>query len=85
MTFLGDGRSNVANSLRVSGALLGITVRVVAPGALSGSADVRGIVERICRRTGGGTEETDDIDTGVHGADFLYADTWIHLGEPVES
>lgn len=85
VAFVGNGRSNVVNSLRVSGALLGMTVRVVAPGPLSSSAEVRDIVEQICGRTGGGVEETDDIHTGVRGADFIYADTWIHLGEPVDS
>jgi ornithine carbamoyltransferase len=85
VAFVGDARSNVANSLRVSCALLGMTVRVVAPGPLSGSAEVRGIVEQICARTGGSVEETDDLDTGVRSADFLYADTWIHLGEPIDS
>ncbi|WP_030788186.1 ornithine carbamoyltransferase [Streptomyces sp. NRRL S-920] len=85
LTYVGDGRSNVANSLRIAGALLGMTVRVVAPASMSGSPEMRDQVERICARTGGGAQESDDIDEGVRDADFVYADTWIHLGEPVES
>ncbi|MEV6248379.1 ornithine carbamoyltransferase [Streptomyces sp. NPDC051742] len=85
LTFVGDGRSNVANSLRITGALLGMTVRVVAPGSMTGAADVRERAERIALRTGGRVEDTDDIEAGVRDADFVYADTWIHLGEPVDS
>ncbi|WP_150476455.1 hypothetical protein [Streptomyces alboniger] len=85
LAYVGDGQSNVANSLRIAGALLGMTVRVVAPATMSGSPDMRDQVERIRARTGGGAEESDEIDEGVRDADFVYADTWSHLGEPVES
>ncbi|HET9117791.1 MAG TPA: ornithine carbamoyltransferase subunit F, partial [Pseudonocardiaceae bacterium] len=85
VVFVGDGRSNVANSLRVVGALLGMTVRVVAPRSMPGSAEVHEIVHRICLRTGACVGETDDLESGVSGADFVYADTWVRLGEPVES
>ncbi|MFE0374723.1 ornithine carbamoyltransferase [Streptomyces inhibens] len=85
LAFVGDGRSNVANSLRITGALLGMTVRVVTPASMGGSADVRATADRISARTGGRVTETDDVDAGVRDADFVYADTWIHLGEPIDS
>lgn len=49
------------------------------------AAEVHEIVHRICLRTGARVEEIDDLERGVSGADFVYADTWVRLGEPIES
>ncbi|WP_378740689.1 ornithine carbamoyltransferase [Nocardia brasiliensis] len=84
LAFLGDGASNIANSLRVTGALLGMTVRIVAPAALAGECSVTDTAADICRTTGGTVIETDDVDEGVRDADFVYTDTWVRINEPVE-
>lgn len=82
VAYLGDGTSNVANSLRVAGSLLGMSVRIVSPRALRSSEDVVRIAAQICAATGGTVVDTDDVDEGVRGADFLYTDVWVRIGEP---
>lgn len=83
LAYLGDGGGNVANSLRVAGALVGMTVRIVCPAALSGDPAVLAASERICRTTRGTVFDTDDIEEGIRGVDFIYTDTWVRIGEPV--
>lgn len=83
--YLGDARNNVANSLLVSGAMMGMDVRVVAPRSLWNHADVVGHARRIAEVTGARILHTEDVEQGVAGVDFLYTDVWVSMGEPKDS
>jgi ornithine carbamoyltransferase len=80
--YLGDGRNNTANSLLVTGALLGMDVRICAPGTLQPSAGVRRIAEKLASDSGARLAVTADIPAAVAGADYLYTDVWLSMGEP---
>jgi ornithine carbamoyltransferase len=80
--YLGDARNNVANSLLVSGALLGMDVRMVAPKQLWNDYAVIEQATTIAATTGARLSHTDDVATGVAGADFIYTDVWVSMGEP---
>ncbi len=80
--YLGDGRNNTANSLLVTGATLGMDARICAPAALQPSAQVRGIAAGLAAASGARLTVTDDVDAGVAGADFVYTDVWLSMGEP---
>ena len=80
--YLGDGRNNTANSLLVTGALLGMDVRICAPGPLQPSAAVRGIATELAADSGARLTVTSDIPAAVAGADYLYTDVWLSMGEP---
>jgi ornithine carbamoyltransferase len=80
--YLGDGRNNTANSLLVTGATLGMDVRICAPAALQPSAEVAGIADGLAAASGARRLVTDDIHAGVAGVDFVYTDVWLSLGEP---
>jgi ornithine carbamoyltransferase len=84
VAYLGDGRSNVANSLRVAGATVGMQVRVVSPKELRADDAIIDISAKICNRSGGLVVDTDDVGEGVDGVDFVYTDVWVRIGEPVE-
>ena len=80
--YLGDGRNNTANSLLVTGAMLGMDVRVCAPEALQPTAAVRELAAARAAATGARLLVTSDVTTAVAGADFLYTDVWLSMGEP---
>lgn len=80
--YLGDARNNVANSLLVSGALMGMDVRMVAPQELWNEAEITAEAQAIASTTGARLTHTEDVVDGVAGADFLYTDVWVSMGEP---
>jgi ornithine carbamoyltransferase len=80
--YLGDGRNNTANSLLVTGAMLGMDVRICAPALLQPSAWVQGIAGKLAADSGARLTVTADIPSAVAGADYLYTDVWVSMGEP---
>lgn len=82
--FLGDARNNVGNSLLISGALMGMDVRMVAPVAQQNADEVVAQARRLAESTGARITITDDVAAGVAGVDFVYTDVWVSLGEPKE-
>ncbi|MEU9131032.1 ornithine carbamoyltransferase [Kitasatospora sp. NPDC048540] len=84
LVYLGDARFNTGNSLLVTGALLGMDIRIVAPQQLWPSEEVRKAAEELAGRTGARITLTEDVAAGVAGADFLYTDVWVSMGEPKE-
>ena len=82
--YLGDGRNNTANSLLVTGALLGMDVRICAPDTLQSSPGVQAIAKALAAISGARLAVTADIPAAVAGADYLYTDVWLSMGEPAE-
>jgi ornithine carbamoyltransferase len=80
-SFLGDGRNNVARSLLVTGALLGMDVRIAAPLELQPPADVVAIARSLAAVSGARLTVTDDVDAAVADTDFVYTDVWVSMGE----
>jgi ornithine carbamoyltransferase len=80
--YLGDARNNTANSLLVTGAMLGMDTRVCAPAQLQPSSEVQGIARGLAARSGASLTVTSDVAAAVAGADFLYTDVWLSMGEP---
>ncbi|HEY8302713.1 MAG TPA: ornithine carbamoyltransferase [Jatrophihabitans sp.] len=82
--YLGDARNNVARSLLVTGAMLGMDVRVAAPGLLAPPHEVRDLAGGLATASGARVTVTDDPVAGVAGADFVYTDVWVSMGEAPE-
>lgn len=82
--YLGDARSNMGNSILVTGAMIGADVRIVAPEALWPSADIRRAAEERAVETGARLTLTEDVAEGVAGAEFVHTDVWVSMGEPAE-
>ena len=83
--YLGDGRNNTANSLLVTGAMLGMDVRICAPQPLQPSAAVRDIACALAATSGARVAVTADTAAAVPGVDYLYTDVWLSMGEPAEA
>ena len=82
--YLGDARNNVANSLLISAALMGMDVRMVAPAQLQPETEIIDAAHDLAATSGARITITDDPTTGVAGVDFLYTDVWVSMGEPKE-
>jgi ornithine carbamoyltransferase len=82
--FLGDARNNMGNSLLVGGAKLGMDVRLVAPKDLWPDDELVDDCREIGAASGARITLTDSVEEGVRGADFLYTDVWVSMGEPKE-
>jgi ornithine carbamoyltransferase len=82
--YLGDARYNMGNSLLVTGALLGMDVRIAAPEAMWPEAPVVALARELAGRTGARITLTEDVEEGVSGADHVHTDVWVSMGEPKE-
>ncbi len=84
LCYLGDARNNMGNSLLVGCAKMGMKFRAVAPKDLWPNEELVKQCKEIAKDTGATIELTDDPVEGVKGADFLYTDVWVSMGEPEE-
>ncbi|MFF3459768.1 ornithine carbamoyltransferase [Streptomyces sp. NPDC002730] len=82
--YLGDARFNMGNSYLVTGALLGMDVRIVAPKSYWPAEDVVTRAREAAEVSGARITLTEDIAEGVAGADFVATDVWVSMGEPKE-
>jgi ornithine carbamoyltransferase len=82
--FLGDGRDNVARSLLITGALLGMDVRIASPRELWPPDDVVRAARTLAATSGARVLVTDNVTQGVAGVDFIYTDVWVSMGESAE-
>ena len=75
----------MGNSYLVTGALLGMDVRIVAPKALLARAsEIVAQARRLAEASGARITLTEDVAEGVRGADFVATDVWVSMGEPKE-
>jgi ornithine carbamoyltransferase len=82
--YVGDGRNNVANSLLVGGAKMGMDLRIVAPGEVQPDAYLVEKCKKIAAETGAKITITESVESGVKDADVIYTDVWVSMGEPAE-
>ncbi|MFF7788209.1 ornithine carbamoyltransferase [Streptomyces sp. NPDC007991] len=82
--YLGDARFNMGNSYLVTGALLGMDVRLVAPKEYWPAEEVVDRARALAETSGARITLTEAVDEGVRGADFVATDVWVSMGEPKE-
>ena len=78
--YLGDGRNNMANSLMIGCAKVGVDFINVAPKALWPTDELTDLCRKYADESGASITITDDVDD-VEGADVLYTDVWASMGE----
>lgn len=79
--YVGDTRSNMGNSLLVSGALLGADIRFAAPKALWPTQEVQHMAQDLASKSGARILLTEDMNEALPGADFVHTDVWVSMGE----
>ncbi len=82
--YLGDARNNVGNSLMIGAAKAGMDFRAAAPASVQPEETLVQKCREIAAQTGGAITITEDVKEAVDGADFLYTDVWVSMGEPEE-
>ena len=82
--YLGDARFNMGCSLLIGGTQMGMDVRIAAPSELQPPGELVAQMRELALTTGARiTMETDPLKA-VAGADFIYTDVWVSMGEPDE-
>ncbi|MBQ9217099.1 MAG: ornithine carbamoyltransferase [Muribaculaceae bacterium] len=84
MVFMGDARNNVANSLMVVSAKLGINFVACGPKENMPDEKLVATCREIAKEHGCTITLTDDVKEGTKNADVIYTDIWVSMGEPDE-
>ena len=83
LAYMGDARYNMGNSLMIGCAKMGLHFVACAPKAYWPDVKLVEKCQAIAAETGATITLTEDTD-GVKGADAVYTDVWVSMGEPVE-
>lgn len=84
LVFMGDAKNNVARSLMVVCAKLGLNFVACGPEDCMPTEDVIEACKPIAEDNGCTIKLTSDVKDGVTGADVIYTDVWVSMGEPDE-
>jgi ornithine carbamoyltransferase len=79
LVYVGDG-NNVANSLMLGGASVGLNVTVLTPAGLEPPPEIVSRARTLARRSGAKVAATNDL-SAANGADILYTDVWASMGQ----
>ncbi|MDR2174475.1 MAG: ornithine carbamoyltransferase [Synergistaceae bacterium] len=81
LAYVGDGRNNMANALMIGCAKVGIRFSIGAPKELFPDPALTGRCGEIARARGAGIRIAEDPKEAVEGADAVYTDVWVSMGE----
>ena len=81
LVYAGDGRNNVANSLLVGCAKVGVDFVLTAPETLFPDDELVRTAQEYARQSGSSIEFTTDAGKAVRNADVIYTDAWVSMGE----
>jgi ornithine carbamoyltransferase len=83
LVYVGDG-NNVCNSLLFGCALTGMNMRAATPKDFKPNADILAKAQEIAKEKGGRIETLSNPYQAVEGADVIYTDTWVSMGQETE-
>lgn len=84
LTYMGDARYNMANSLMVTCAKMGMHFTACSSKNYFPDPALVKTCEEIAASTGGSITLAEDVKAGTAGANIIYTDVWVSMGEPVE-
>ncbi|WP_223643252.1 ornithine carbamoyltransferase [Planococcus sp. 4-30] len=84
MAYIGDG-NNMANSLMIGAAKVGMNISVASPAAYAPTAEMVALAKDIAQYTGSNIEITESPEQAVAGSDVIYTDVWASMGQEQET
>lgn len=81
LVFIGDGRNNIAQSLLITGSMLGVAVHIIAPKELQPPAEIIHLAYKLAQVSNVQPVVTDNIAVGIKNANIIYTDVWVSMGE----
>ena len=84
LVYMGDARYNMGNSLMIACAKMGMHFTACAPKNYFPNAELVAYCEGVAKETGATITLTEDVMSGTKGADVIYTDVWVSMGEPDE-
>ena len=81
-TYMGDARYNMGNSLMVACAKMGMDFTACTSSKYFPEEELVQTCQEIAAQTGGSIRLTEDVEAGASGADVIYTDVWVSMGEP---
>lgn len=84
LVYMGDARYNMGNSLMVACAKMGMHFTACAPEKYFPDAELVAYCKEVAKETGATITLTEDVESGTKGADVIYTDVWVSMGEPDE-
>ncbi|MBD3277327.1 MAG: ornithine carbamoyltransferase [Candidatus Aegiribacteria sp.] len=81
LVYAGDGRNNMANSLMVGCAMMGVNCTILAPESLYPEKELVDTAEQIAYDSGSELSVTSSVEDAIPDADVIYTDVWVSMGE----
>ena len=81
-TYMGDARYNMGNSLMIACSKMGMHFTACAPKKYFPAQELVEECRAVAAKTGATITLTEDVDEGTKGADVIYTDVWVSMGEP---
>ncbi len=85
LVYLGDGRNNMANALMIGCSKMGIDFTIGSPAYLFPTQEIIDTCAEFAKKSGSKIEITEDPYEAVKGADIIYTDVWVSMGEEAKS
>lgn len=84
LTYMGDARYNMGNSLMIACSKMGMNFTACAPKEYFPDEALVAQCKEYAKASGGSVTLTEDVTEGTKDADVLYTDVWVSMGEPEE-
>lgn len=84
LVYMGDARYNMGNSLMIACAKMGMHFTACTSKEYFPDSELVAQCEEYAKESGGSVTLTEDVMTGTEGADVIYTDVWVSMGEPQE-
>ena len=84
LTYVGDGRNNMANALMIGSSKMGVNFTIGSPRELFPDPELMERCRAAAQRSGAEIRIVDDPRRAVEGADAVYTDVWVSMGEEAQ-